>query len=695
MTSLPLISIIFPVIDDAYHPISFQSLLDQTYSTIEILVVHDGEQKKGLETIQALVDQNKNSQKQIKIIKTEIPGMIGALNTGLEQSLGDYLTVLPTLDYYSPDRIEKLISKMQLFDIHLAFTRVSCIDQNHQPVSINHPWKLRYEAALYSMIETPTIEANFLNENIACSIGNLVFSRKLYEKIGPFRGFIPAEPLKTVWTSFIYSNFLPCLDYILRAIPSFEISFINENLYTLRIIDCKEKTDGPPSYQKELEQIRLDYFLNMSINPPSNRNVPLQDYFDQSYNTQQKLQKNVFPDYPIEKLSKVIPQQDSKDHEIHSTSKSLEPITLVTQELTIGGGTPKLLLDMSKGLIIAGYKPTLFSLNDGDMRQAFEKLGIPVYIIPTWCKWSERKNKWMKGFSLLLMLLYTYWKTSRKVIFNSASTHLFALPFVLLPKNRSLTWYIHESFSPSVYLKSEFERKLLQRALQKNTFSFWFGSESTKKIWYGASEIKGKVFYWSGIKTAASANSTKPIKNLLAVGTVNIRKGTHHLVDAFIECVKKKMIADDVQLTIVGLPSHVDKLVADTFVKIIDLNLQNRIRLVGCVSEDLLEEYYKSCDLFIQTSLVECLPLSLLKAMAEAIPVISTDVNGCSEVIEHEKTGYLCKPFSSKSLASTISVALNNCEKSHDMAREAQKAFNKKFSLDITMHEIVHELKIN
>lgn len=680
----PLVSIIIPLCDsEKSFEKALQSALNQTYPSIEILLITDQANEKLFDQAKDMILYwQKNNccrpERKIHYLTHENQGIISCINEGLQKAKGDYLTILPPQDYFHEQRIEKIVKKMHVSGLHLAFTRVVGRDKNDALLPLDHPWKIHYERLIFDIIETPTLEMNFLNENIAFSIGNLIFSKKLFNTIGRIHDY-----------KFLYN-----LDFILRAIHQFEISFINDNLYFQKILDNDTAVKESKPYKDELNKIQMDYFLRTYQQEHCNPHAPKQEaWFQRQYVEQQTLRKT--------NLLEQLVDHPANSHALITNSKienknsppSSKKITLITQNLTLGGGVPQLVLDLSKILSLSGYQPKVLSFSDGSMRTEFEKNNIPVQILPKFFKWAEKNSKIKKLFSLLLLTFYLHMKTEKQIIINSSSASQFALPFALCSKFKQLIWYVHESFSPIVYLNSAFEQRLLKKAVNKKTFNFWFGSESTKSIWQSAIGVEGKVMYWSGISsTGKTETRQKPIKNLLAIGTVNRRKGTHYLIDAFIDCVKNKRISEDVTLTIIGIPKNIDLISGEIILKVYEHHLQNRIKLISCISAHEMEHYYKESDLFLQTSTLECLPLSLLKAMSAGIPIISTDVNGCIEAITHEENGYLCPPFSSRALAEMIGKAVCHSSQTQEMGLKGQQTFNEKFCLSITGNAIIQEL---
>jgi N-acetyl sugar amidotransferase len=63
----------------------------------------------------------------------------------------------------------------------------------------------------------------------------------------------------------------------------------------------------------------------------------------------------------------------------------------------------------------------------------------------------------------------------------------------------------------------------------------------------------------------------------------------------------------------------------------------------GFVLNDEIKSFYEThqVDLFINTSLYEGLPISMMEAMSFGVPCIGTDVGGVSEIIHHDSNGYL------------------------------------------------------
>ena len=90
------------------------------------------------------------------------------------------------------------------------------------------------------------------------------------------------------------------------------------------------------------------------------------------------------------------------------------------------------------------------------------------------------------------------------------------------------------------------------------------------------------------------------------------------------------------------------------------MSLEETVDLMGYVSPVNLRAALLGSDLFVLASVfdpiekMEGTPVSLMEAMAVGVPVISTNIGGIPELIEHGVNGYLCGPYDAVSLSQAI-----------------------------------------
>ena len=103
----PLVSIIIPVYGgEKYLRGAIDSALDQTYKNIEIIIVNDGSTDSSEEIV------NSYNDKRIRYFKKENGGVSTALNLGIKNAKGEYISWLSHDDVYFSDKIEKQIEAL-------------------------------------------------------------------------------------------------------------------------------------------------------------------------------------------------------------------------------------------------------------------------------------------------------------------------------------------------------------------------------------------------------------------------------------------------------------------------------------------------------------------------------------------------------------------------------------------------------
>lgn len=122
-----LVSIIVPAYNvEDYVSRCIESLIVQTYLTIEIIIINDGSTDK---TYDKCFEYGKRDSR-IRIIQQENKGVSAARNAGLKQAKGDYICFVDSDDYVSPIYVELLLWNIKLnqSDIAIALATSSWDD---------------------------------------------------------------------------------------------------------------------------------------------------------------------------------------------------------------------------------------------------------------------------------------------------------------------------------------------------------------------------------------------------------------------------------------------------------------------------------------------------------------------------------------------------------------------------------------
>ena len=88
-------------------------------------------------------------------------------------------------------------------------------------------------------------------------------------------------------------------------------------------------------------------------------------------------------------------------------------------------------------------------------------------------------------------------------------------------------------------------------------------------------------------------------------------------------------------------------------------------------------ELSKDYDIFINTTLVDNTPVSVLEAMALGMPVVSTNVGGIPYMIRNEENGLLVDPGKPDSMVEAITKLLQNPELAGNLSKTSRKEIEK------------------
>ena len=113
------VSIIVPVYNiENYIRVCVESILAQTYASLELILVDDGSKdNSGI-----LCDEYAVIDPRVKVIHKENGGVSSARNAGLRQAKGDWIMHVDGDDWIEPDMIESLIEAAKATEADLVFS---------------------------------------------------------------------------------------------------------------------------------------------------------------------------------------------------------------------------------------------------------------------------------------------------------------------------------------------------------------------------------------------------------------------------------------------------------------------------------------------------------------------------------------------------------------------------------------------
>ena len=109
--------------------------------------------------------------------------------------------------------------------------------------------------------------------------------------------------------------------------------------------------------------------------------------------------------------------------------------------------------------------------------------------------------------------------------------------------------------------------------------------------------------------------------------------------------------------------------------------------------DDMLP-FYRSLDLYLNTSVHEGIPMSILEAMAHGLPVVAPNVGGISEVVDNGEDGYLIDNRDPNAFAEKCFLLYKNKQLKQRMARAARQKIVRSFSVE-NMAAQYHELYVD
>lgn len=150
--------------------------------------------------------------------------------------------------------------------------------------------------------------------------------------------------------------------------------------------------------------------------------------------------------------------------------------------------------------------------------------------------------------------------------------------------------------------------------------------------------------------TPRPARSGK-LKSILCVGRLCPSKGQAVLLDAAEVLLQKGL---NFHFTLLGGGEYLETIREQVATR----NLDKVFTVAGPVGHDRVKAELAATDLFVLPSFAEGIPVALMEAMAAGVPVVTTNITGIPELIDHGKSGWLTQAANSAQLADVLADLL-------------------------------------
>ena len=188
----PLVSVIIPCYNcEKFLRPALNSIINQTYRNLEIIIINDGSTDK---TVEIIKEFQKFDQRIVFIDNIQNKGLIFTLNKGIVCSQGKYIARMDSDDISLENRIEQQVNYMENNpDISVCGTNSYIIDEDDNikgksklPISVSENFQfMAYSSTIYHptvLMRSDIIKKEFYNNDFIHAEDYELWCRLLYKK---------------------------------------------------------------------------------------------------------------------------------------------------------------------------------------------------------------------------------------------------------------------------------------------------------------------------------------------------------------------------------------------------------------------------------------------------------------------------------------------------------------------------------
>lgn len=665
---MPKVSVLTPIYNTKpeYLRECIESILNQTFTDFEFLILNDSPQNTEIEKI---VKSYKDSRIRYYKNETNI-GISASRNKLLELACGEYIAVSDHDDISLPTRLEK---------------QVAFLDHNPEVGAISSSIEIFPNTRIWHLpCENMSIRMHMMRDNFfphtACMIRKNVLDENAirYEQ-----AFSPCEDYRLVLRLMNHT--------ILHNLPDILVKYrLDETCTTNK---QKEKMDFTRDLCKNFAMREFPFTYNQAVEkniiPNSNTlNAANKSYYIKLFGFIPIIKVKVKPHkiccylfnfilaisiYKVKKAGIVqklkqwnykrkIKHHNAVSYRImkHFKGKPGKNILLLSHDLSMTGA-PMALLNMAISLRKQGMNPVMISHTSGQFKKEIRKSKIPLLIFPD-LDGKITRYEWPKFLSNFNTIVFNTIETIRrcknfdmpnikKVLWAHEAVLAYAVPDKVADINREIN-----NFFDKIYTVGDYAH----HALVNNCNV----TKKVESLLYGMNDFN---------KPLSSYHQDDKTYKIALIGSISHRKGHDILIKAL------EHIPDDIK-------SRLKIYMAGP---ISDQNIFNQIKsskyckYMNQLSHDKLMNLVNECDLLICPSIDDPMPIVCTEAFILQKPIIVSDISatGTAQFVTHKKNGYLVPPNDPECLAKAITDVFMDRKNWKTIGKNARKIYEENFAM--------------
>jgi glycosyltransferase involved in cell wall biosynthesis len=210
-------------------------------------------------------------------------------------------------------------------------------------------------------------------------------------------------------------------------------------------------------------------------------------------------------------------------------------------------------------------------------------------------------------------------------------------------------------------------------------------------VFSGSDSAKIKCLYL-GVNLQTNLKSKTQLRRLLSlpeddfllcnISAVEPIKGLEILIKA-VDILKNKLNLKDFKFCHIGglRVERTENILyrENLYKQVKELQLENEFLWLGHRND--ISEILSAFDIYVHPSRMEGLPVAIMEACSQSLPVLGTRVGGIPEIIHHNINGYLISQESTEELAEILIKLIPNKQLQQRMGKESFKIFEERFNI--------------